>query len=758
MALFRRSRAAIIAVSLFAGLLTVWNVAHFSAQPASLLGDRMQQGFPRWGQNRDGVSTMDTNPLDHSLWRQDTQAPFLPHVSIYTGRGVDRKSPSLENVRLLLRIPKTFRARPWTGGYFVSDLEGPQMRFLYRTDHSILVVPPMSHAVGSFSDEAATFLTGFLKRGSNAIMVLGSYQGVFFVNDNIALEDGSALSLKAVPAVGPFELQDNVLGTIWERAPMALPCPDDKGCVGVSLESLPQQAIVLYATLHSASVFAIPLGNAGIILYVGFDFDSSFSEVPPAWARVLEIAKQYITQMTSSSPKVHLLGYTAYMQQKAADAKMVRTARTRYVKFLKQANIARKSSKTRNQKARNVSARKSSGSKNQARNRAPPAKSAKQQARKEARRQLRKEYKKEYKAAVAAQKAARERARRALKYAEQQAALKASIKKEQKIAARKAARAEAKRQAKQRAIEAKKARARAARDAAKLQSQQRAKEAKKIRAKAAQEEAKRRAAKLAKDAKRAQAKAARDAKRLAQKRAKEARKAAEKKARDKARRLAKRAKDLKKAQAKEARSKKSASAKASGSKNAAAQTETHVELDQLRARFSQLHSQAYRFRELASSHFADAQSSLGKGDRSAAASWAQLFDAAANRARESSLMATTVSKQIVHHSISAVAKQRKAFYAARDARRTALHQLTKARALLSRGFFDRKMGSPVRRAVQLNYLFIFDSLFLRLISRGYGLPWPNTGLNSGSRRTTTLRRVEACCQFNGCPPFPLSTN
>jgi len=213
------------------------------------------------------------------------------------------------------------------------------MRFLYRTGNSVLVIPPMSHAVGSVSDEAATFLTGFLKRPTNAIMVLGSFQGVFFINENIALEDGSALSLKGVPATGPFELQDNVVGTMWERAPMALPCPDDKGCVGVALESLPQQAIVLYASLHSASVFAIPLGNGGIILFVGFDFDSSFSEVPPAWARVLEVAKRYITQMTSSTPRIHSPGYTAYLNQKAADARRAAAARTRYANFLKRANI-----------------------------------------------------------------------------------------------------------------------------------------------------------------------------------------------------------------------------------------------------------------------------------------------------------------------------------------------------------------------------------------------------------------------------------
>jgi len=120
---------------------------------------------------------------------------------------------------------------------------------------------------------------------------------------------------------------------------MALPCPDDKGRVGVALESLPQQAIVLYASLHSASVFAIPLGNGGIILFVGFDFDSSFSEVPPAWARVLEVAKRYITQMTSSTPRIHSPGYTAYLNQKAADARRAASARTRYANFLKRANV-----------------------------------------------------------------------------------------------------------------------------------------------------------------------------------------------------------------------------------------------------------------------------------------------------------------------------------------------------------------------------------------------------------------------------------
>jgi hypothetical protein len=696
MALIRRVPA--ILALLVAALLTFFHVVRFSSQPASLLGDRMQQGFPRWAQNRDGVFTMDTNPLDHSLWRQDTQAPFLPHLSIYTGRGVDRKSASLENVRLLLRVPKTFRARPWTGGYFVSDLEGPQMRFLYRTDNSILVVPPMSHAVGSISDEAATFLTGFLKRPSNAIMVLGSFQGVFFINENIALEDGSALSLKAVPAVGPFELQDNVVGTLWERAPMALPCPDEKGCVGVALDSLPQQAIVLYATLHSASVFAIPLGKAGIILYVGFDFDSSFSEVPPAWVRVLEVAKQYITQMSPSSPRIHSPGYTAYLQRKFANAERARSARVRYAKFLGQSKVNRKSpsEKPIRQSAKSHAAvhRTQPISKKQ------KANAIEKRIKREERHEARRELKKELQAAEAAKKASRERARRELKRAEKEAARQASIGKAKELAARKAAREQVKLQEKQRQIVADQAH-RAARDKAKGPVVSEVTHVKKSLSASEKVTSVNTAVKESVNKK-------------------------------------------KKGAAGRASASSSSGSKRSKSSVAKAQVDAHVELDQIRAQFSQLHSQAYRSREVAASHFSHVQSSLDAGDRSSAASWVELFDTAVSNAHTASTAAVALSKKIVRHSISVVTKRRQAFLAARKARRIALHDLTKARALLSRGFYDRKMGYPVSHdfmPVLFSVLLVFTDSCFRTTFLGYVLSSTNSGHDFGSLRMPTPRQV-----------------
>jgi hypothetical protein len=693
------ARRVIIAAAVVAALLTVCHILQFSPQPASLLGDRMQQGFPRWAKNRDGVFTMDTNPLDHSLWRQDTQAPFLPHLSIYTGRGVDRKSPSLENVRLLLRIPKTFRAKPWTGGYFVSDLEGPQMRFLYRTGNSVLVIPPMSHAVGSVSDEAATFLTGFLKRPSNAIMVLGSFQGVFFINENIALEDGSALSLKAVPATGPFELQDNVVGTMWERAPMALPCPDDKGCVGVALESLPQQAIVLYASLHSASVFAIPLGNGGIILFVGFDFDSSFSEVPPAWARVLEVAKRYITQMTSSTPRIHSPGYTAYLNQKAADARRAASARTRYANFLKRANVPVAPSVIppvlKKQKAKALAKKQKVKVISQKQKHEVVRKQIKHEERKEARRQ----FKKELQAAEAARKASRERARRELKEAQKEAARQASLKKkrakELEIAARKAAREQAKVEEKRREVEANRkkekeiAARKAAREQAKVQEKRREVEANRKKEKDKLNLQR----KVAPHTKSGQHAAS--AKPLAKpKKAKSSSASASSASKSSTAKAS-----TAKASTAKASTAKASTAKASTAKaHSAAEIDSHVELGQIRARFSQLHSQAYHYRELATSHFSHVSTSLAQGDRLSAASWIELFDAAVSKAHEASSAATALSKKIVRHAVGVVTKRRESYLVARKARRIALHELTKARALLSRGFYDRKMGYPVRNS------------------------------------------------------------
>jgi hypothetical protein len=114
----------------------------------------------------------------------------------------------------------------------------------------------------------------------------------------------------------------------------------------------------------------------------------------------------------------------------------------------------------------------------------------------------------------------------------------------------------------------------------------------------------------------------------------------------------------------------------------------------MRARFSELHSRAFHFRELASSHFSHVRGSLDNGARLAAASWVELFDHAVVKAHAASAAAITLSKKIVRHSIGAVMQHRNAFIAARNARRIALHEYTKARARLSRGFYDRKMGYP----------------------------------------------------------------
>jgi len=145
---------------------------------------------------------------------------------------------------------------------------------------------------------------------------------------------------------------------------------------------------------------------------------------------------------------------------------------------------------------------------------------------------------------------------------------------------------------------------------------------------------------------------------------------------------------------------KSSSAKASTAKastakaHSAAEIDSHVELGQIRARFSQLHSQAYHYRELATSHFSHVSTSLAQGDRLSAASWIELFDAAVSKAHEASSAATALSKKIVRHAVGVVTKRRESFLVARKARRIALHELTKARALLSRGFYDKKMGYP----------------------------------------------------------------
>jgi hypothetical protein len=561
----------------------------------------------------------------------------------------------------------------------------------------------MADAVGAISDEAAAFLTGFLKRPSNAIMVLGSFQGVFFINENIALEDGSALSLKAVPAVGPFELQDNVLGTIWEGAPMALPCPDDHGCVGVALESLPQQAIVLYATLHSAAVFAIPLGDAGIILYVGYDFDSSFDDVPPAWARVLEVAKRYFTQMTSSTPKIHSPGFIAYTQRKAEDARRVWAARTQHElqktphshsiaaphpdKLHAQSHTEAPSAEALSKKLKHLDhpAEAEPLSKKQA------AEALSKKLEHEKRAEARHELKKDLQAAAAAREASRLQQRRELKHAEEEAAHREKMKREQEISDREAARKQLKLEEKHLKI-----------SEHDIEATHHAQHPPNGHSSSGTNS---------------------DHSHTVQ------------------------AQSTSKKSTGEAFA--STSTKhSSRSAHSAKQDDSHVELHELRARFSQLHSDAYHLRELASSHFSRVQSSLEEGDPLAAASWVELFDAAVHKAHEATTASSVLSKKIVMHSQSVVSKRRQAFMVAQAARRIALHQLTNARALLSRGFYDRKMGYPV--SVSGCCLFVCSCLhcfkyLLRRTFRCCGLQCTLLVHNFGRRKTTTLRLAILSC-------------
>jgi hypothetical protein len=103
-----------------------------------------------------------------------------------------------------------------------------------------------------------------------------------------------------------------------------------------------------------------------------------------------------------------------------------------------------------------------------------------------------------------------------------------------------------------------------------------------------------------------------------------------------------------------------------------------------------------------------------------------------------------LSKKIVRHSLSVVSKQRQAFLSARKSRRIALHDLTKARALLSRGFYDRKMGYPVSHYFSSGPVFVllvFIDLRFRPIFRGFELSLTNVGHGFGSLRTPTPRQL-----------------
>ena len=299
----RNRVAAASAASL--ALLVLLGVAMQSQQlPTFLVGDRLQGGFPHWAMNRAGMFQMDTTTEDNSLWRQDTQAPFIPHTNMYTGKGADLEG-SAENVRIILGISKSFRGgKGWEGNNFIQNFDSPKLEFLYRAHDTCLVIPPLDLGDPIYvSGRSAALFTQFIQNGHNSIIVAGGFQNIQFINDNIATGTGSAYSLESVADSGPFELQKSVTGSIWENAPMALPC-DDSVCVGAALSSLPRNAVVLYASHNVASVFALPI-EAGALIYIGFDFDGKIGDVPPAWAAVLQMAQKYVTTWAPGKNPIH---------------------------------------------------------------------------------------------------------------------------------------------------------------------------------------------------------------------------------------------------------------------------------------------------------------------------------------------------------------------------------------------------------------------------------------------------------------------
>ena len=298
-----KSRVAAVSAATLA-LLVLLGVAMQSQHlPTFLVGDRNQGGFPRWAMNRAGMFQMDTTTEDNSLWRQDTQAPFVPHTNMYAGKGADLEG-SAENVRIILGISKSFRGQGWDGNAFIKNFDSPKLEFLYRAHDTCLVIPPLDLGDPIYvSGRGAALFTQFIQNGHNSIIIAGGFQNIQFINDNIATGSGSAYALESVADPGPFELQNSVTGSVWEESPMALPC-DDNVCVGAAIHSLPRNAVILYASHNVASVFALPV-ESGALIYIGFDFDGKIGDVPPAWAAVLQMAQKYVTQWAPGKHPIH---------------------------------------------------------------------------------------------------------------------------------------------------------------------------------------------------------------------------------------------------------------------------------------------------------------------------------------------------------------------------------------------------------------------------------------------------------------------
>jgi len=254
-------------------------VRHNAEQAELLTYDEKNQGFPNWA--HPSLPGTDDRSMVNGRWTyQSSFAPYVSELTMYSGEGVDRDG-SANYVRKLLGIKRQWRFHHWNTNNFVKSFEGEQMRFLSRNKNSFLIIPPLS-IMPVLSDKSARLLNNYLLYGRNTLIVCGSPSSILFINENLPSWDFHGYSLNAAWQEGPYEQQKTTIGSRFDKTATILTGPS---VWGVSIDSLPKEAISYYEAPGVSVVFALP-AKTGVIVFVGFEF----SEENAAWAEVLQAA------------------------------------------------------------------------------------------------------------------------------------------------------------------------------------------------------------------------------------------------------------------------------------------------------------------------------------------------------------------------------------------------------------------------------------------------------------------------------------
>jgi hypothetical protein len=223
-----------------------------------------------------GSSVRDRSAV-HSVWKPDGSSP--PYVAKYTLFAGEGSNPGMSYVvRKLFNIKLSWRDQDMTGPNFLHSFDSEQFRFLSRAKNGYLVVPPLGAPTAAISVKGLQLLKQFVKHGKNTLIVCGGFQNLLFLNDILPVL-GFDGDLQPEQRFGIYEQQQASLKTRFKHSPVTLPGDD---VWGVSVDSLPKEAISIYEQPGVVGVFDLKVGK-GRLVYVGF----SYSAKTAAWSEVL---------------------------------------------------------------------------------------------------------------------------------------------------------------------------------------------------------------------------------------------------------------------------------------------------------------------------------------------------------------------------------------------------------------------------------------------------------------------------------------